>query len=158
MKFFLSFFDKKNCLSLGLHKGRQSFRRSLQPSKENIQHFQKMKFINGFLFFWAIFWIFCPLGSVLRIRTLTRIQGPPWIRIHNTGFQLTSFYYGNCFVSWQSVFHISRKILNLSPNLYRYLVVNWKFALIETLPDFRQNGLNLQLCYKGREGVWHFKI
>jgi hypothetical protein len=27
-------------LSIGLHKGRPSYRRSLQPSKENIQHFK----------------------------------------------------------------------------------------------------------------------
>jgi hypothetical protein len=27
-------------LSLGLHKGRPSYRRSLQPSKNNIQHFK----------------------------------------------------------------------------------------------------------------------
>jgi len=31
------FFSSK---SLGLHKGRLSYRRSLQPSKENIQHFK----------------------------------------------------------------------------------------------------------------------
>ncbi len=34
----------KNCnilfLSLGLYEGRPSYRRSLQPSKENIQHFK----------------------------------------------------------------------------------------------------------------------
>ncbi len=42
-------------------KGRPSYRRTLLPSKENIQH-QKMKFINCFLFFWTI----CPLGSGLR--------------------------------------------------------------------------------------------
>jgi hypothetical protein len=29
-----------NYLSLGLHKGHQSYRRSLQPPKENIQHFK----------------------------------------------------------------------------------------------------------------------
>jgi hypothetical protein len=27
-------------LSLGLHKGRPSYRRSIKPSKENIQHFK----------------------------------------------------------------------------------------------------------------------
>ncbi len=27
-------------LSLGLHKGRPNYRRSLQPSKDNIQHFK----------------------------------------------------------------------------------------------------------------------
>jgi hypothetical protein len=44
-------FDIKNAifLSLGLHKGRPSYRRSLQLSIENIQHL-KIKFINFFLF------------------------------------------------------------------------------------------------------------
>jgi hypothetical protein len=37
-------------LILGLHKGRPSYRRSLQPSKENIQHFKTF-----FLFLWVIF-------------------------------------------------------------------------------------------------------
>ncbi len=38
-----SYFDKKIViyLSLGLHKGRPSYRRSLQPSKENIHHFKR---------------------------------------------------------------------------------------------------------------------
>ena len=38
-----AFFDKKIAiyLSLGLHKGRPSNRRSLQFSKENIQHFKR---------------------------------------------------------------------------------------------------------------------
>ncbi len=35
-------------LSLGLHKGRPSYRRSLQPSKENIQHFNKWNFLIFF--------------------------------------------------------------------------------------------------------------
>jgi hypothetical protein len=39
-KFNFYFLDKKIAinLSLGLHKGRPSYRRSLQPSKENIQY------------------------------------------------------------------------------------------------------------------------
>jgi hypothetical protein len=39
--FFYIFFCSKIAiyLSLGLFKGRPSYRRSLQPSKENIQHF-----------------------------------------------------------------------------------------------------------------------
>jgi hypothetical protein len=37
-----SFFKSKTTsyLSLGLHKGFPSYRRSFQPSKENIQHFK----------------------------------------------------------------------------------------------------------------------
>ncbi len=37
-------------LSLGLHKGRPSYRRSLQPSKEYIQHFKTWKFRTFFYF------------------------------------------------------------------------------------------------------------
>ncbi len=45
-------------LSLGLHKGRLSYRRSLQPSKKNIQHLKhgiskkKLYFCGSFLPFW----------------------------------------------------------------------------------------------------------
>ncbi len=44
-------------LSRDLHKGHPSYRRSLQPSKDNIKN---MKFIPFFLFLWVIF----PPGSV----------------------------------------------------------------------------------------------
>ncbi len=57
-KFFLSFFWWKIAiyLSLGLLKSRPSQRRSLQPTKENIQHFKKLNlsiFVGHF----------CPPGS-----------------------------------------------------------------------------------------------
>jgi hypothetical protein len=40
-KFFKFVFNKVAIyLSLGLHKEHPSYRRSLQPSKENIQHFK----------------------------------------------------------------------------------------------------------------------
>jgi hypothetical protein len=49
---FFSFFSKTTIyLSVGLHKGRPSYKRSLQFSKENIQHFK----INFFLLLWVIF-------------------------------------------------------------------------------------------------------
>ncbi len=50
-------------LSPGLHKGCLSYRRSLQPSKENIQYFKKRNFINFFFYFCGIFW-----PSWIRIR------------------------------------------------------------------------------------------
>jgi hypothetical protein len=59
-------------LSLGLHKGRLSYKRSLQPSKENIQHFKKR---NCFPFFY-ICGTFLP--SWIRIRLqLTKINADP---------------------------------------------------------------------------------
>ncbi len=45
-------------LSLGLHKGRPSYRRSLRLSKENIQHFKTW----NFLIFSTLWVIFLPLG------------------------------------------------------------------------------------------------
>ncbi len=36
--------------NVGLHKGRPSFWRSLQPSKENIQHFKRLNLLNFFYF------------------------------------------------------------------------------------------------------------
>ncbi len=47
-------------LSLGLHKGRPSSRKSLQPSKENIQHFKSWKFCTFLYFFWVIFALLDP--------------------------------------------------------------------------------------------------
>ncbi len=62
----LIFFTSKTTifLSLGLHKGRPSYRRRLQLSKENIQHFKTWIFLIFFYFY----------GTFL----------PSWIRILNT--------------------------------------------------------------------------
>ncbi len=46
--------------TLGLYKERPSYRRSLQLSKENIQHFKNMKFFNFFLLLWVIFALLDP--------------------------------------------------------------------------------------------------
>jgi hypothetical protein len=72
-KLFIFFWSKITIyLSLGLHKGRLSDKRSLKSSK-------KMKFIN-FSFFVGHF---CTSGSGLRIWIQIRIQGPHWIRIQS---------------------------------------------------------------------------
>ncbi len=65
------YFLMKNCnlQSLDVLKGRPSNRRSLQPSKENIQHFKQWNLLTSFYFCAS----FCPPRS-------------RWIRIHNTGF------------------------------------------------------------------------
>jgi hypothetical protein len=69
--FFFLFWSKNAIyLSLGFHKGRQSFRRS-HPA------LQKITFFLGH---------FCPFGFGSGLRIRIRIQGPHWIRIHNTGF------------------------------------------------------------------------
>jgi hypothetical protein len=79
-----NFFKIKNCylptVFLRLHKGRPSYRRSLQLSKENIKHFK----IWNFLMFFYFLCHFCPSGSGSGFRI--RIQRPDWIRfrIRNT--------------------------------------------------------------------------
>ena len=50
----------------GLHKGRSSYRRSLQPSKENIQHFKRWKICP----FSNLFGSFLPSWIRNRIRNL----------------------------------------------------------------------------------------
>ncbi len=47
-------------LSLGFHKERPSYRRSLHHSKENIQHFKIRNFLSFFLFLWVIFALLDP--------------------------------------------------------------------------------------------------
>jgi hypothetical protein len=65
----------KNCNLLipRLHKGRPSYRNSLQPSKENIPHFKKFNLLTFSIFVDH----FCPPGYRLQIRI--RIQAPPLI-------------------------------------------------------------------------------
>ncbi len=76
--FFQFFFISKTAiyLSLGLHKERPSYRRSLQLSKENIQHLKTWNFFN---FFSSFVGHFCPPGSGSGF--LIRIHWPDWIRI-----------------------------------------------------------------------------
>jgi hypothetical protein len=68
VKLFFIFFKSKIAiyLSLGLHKGLTSYRRSLEPSKENIQHFQNMRI----LYFFYICGSFLPSWIRIRIQQL----------------------------------------------------------------------------------------
>ncbi len=68
----LNFFGSKTTiyLSLGLHKERPSYRRSLQPSKENIQYLKTWKFWT-FFYFCGLF-----LPSWIRIRNLNADPDP----------------------------------------------------------------------------------
>ncbi len=68
-------------LSLGLHKGRTSYRRSLQPSKKNIQHFKT----------WKIFTFFYICRSFLPSWIRIRIQQLKLMRIHNPGLFFSYF-------------------------------------------------------------------
>jgi hypothetical protein len=73
-------------LSVGLLKGRSSYRRILQPSKENIRNFKILHLLT-YIIWWAIFALLNPdpdcesdpdPGTPL-------YQDPAQIRIHNTG-------------------------------------------------------------------------
>jgi hypothetical protein len=73
------FLDQKlqfRYLSLGLHKERPSYRRSLPLSKEAIQHFKTWTTFVG---------NFCLPGSGSGFRIRIRIHWPDWIRIRNAG-------------------------------------------------------------------------
>ncbi len=73
IKFF--FYQTAIYLSLGLHKVCPSYRRSLQLSKEAIQHFTKHELLQIFLLLWVIF-------ALLDPDPLTRLN-PDQIRIRN---------------------------------------------------------------------------
>ncbi len=82
---FVFFFWSKIAIywSVGLHKGRPSYRRSLQPSKENIQHIKRWNLLTVF-YFSAPFtpsWIRIP------------IQGPHWIRIQSGSTTLAEWMF-----------------------------------------------------------------
>jgi hypothetical protein len=51
-------------LSLGLHKGNASYRRSLRPSKIKIQPFKRLNLLKGFLLFWAIIALLDPKSGI----------------------------------------------------------------------------------------------
>jgi hypothetical protein len=75
------FWIKKNSiyLSLGLHKGRPSYRRSLQLKREH-PALQNMKFLDYFLLLWVIFALLDPDPDQLALLN----QDPIRIRIRNT--------------------------------------------------------------------------
>ncbi len=63
-------------LSVDLHKGRQSYRRSIQLSKENIQHFKTWNFLT-FFYFCDSFLPSCILGHCRPTRI--RIRNPVFL-------------------------------------------------------------------------------
>ncbi len=91
-------------LSLGIIKERPSYRRSLRPSKENIQPF-KWNFVTFLFFLWVIFALLDPDPIRMRIRTFKlQIRHPIrheiWLRIldfkmpaKNKYFVHISFFY-----------------------------------------------------------------
>ena len=83
-KFFKIFFWSKTSIyqSLGLHKVYPSYRRSLQFSKEAIQHFKTWTFTNYCLLLWVIFALLDPDPGFQLNTDPIRIR----IRIHNPGF------------------------------------------------------------------------
>ncbi len=87
--FFFFFWAKTtNYLILALHKGRPSYKRSRQISKENIQHFKSWN-----CFFSNFTGNFCLPGSGSRFRIRIRIHWPDWNRIQLGAGSTTLFYY-----------------------------------------------------------------
>ncbi len=84
LKIFCIYFLIKNC-NLPIPKPPESYRRSLQLSKEAIQHFKTWTFTN--FYFCGSF--FCPPGSGFRIR----IHRPDWIRIQSKSATLIRWLY-----------------------------------------------------------------
>ncbi len=87
-KYLQFFFGSKIAiyLSLGLHKGRPSYRKSLQPSKKEHPALQNMKilyffyFCGTFLPSWIRIWI-----QQLKFMRIHAVPDPqPWSRINNT--------------------------------------------------------------------------
>ncbi len=115
----------KNCNLLGilgLHKGRKgrsSYRRNLQSSKENIQHFKRWKFCPFFYF----------LGSFLPSWIRIRIQQLKLMRIHAETLLITLNFF-------KKTTHHYSSSLALSKGCYRYLLVYFVFTNVCTLyPD-----------------------
>ncbi len=94
-------------LSLGLHKELPSYRRSLQLSKENIQHFKTWNF-KFFLLLRVIFALLDPDPD-----PLTRLNPDPIlirIRIRNPDFKI---YLGNMYVIKDKVDHLKEKFAKI---------------------------------------------
>ncbi len=102
-------------LSLGLHKGRPSYIRSLQLSKENIQHFKTWNFLGplGKPPALPITSTLCRISSHMRIRIRIRFLWPDWIRIQSGSGSETLA------TSWQNTFLVASKIARKHPDLTR---------------------------------------
>ncbi len=109
------FFVTTIYLSLGLHKGCLSYRRSLQPSKENTSTFQNMKF----LIFSTSVGHFCPPGSGFQIRNW--IHWPDWIRIqYGSGSEtLQTTLFWSCSIQ---KFWVSKRTQGSPSSIYKKLV------------------------------------
>ncbi len=102
VKLLFIFFGSKMAiyLSLDLHKGCTSYRRSLQPSKENIQHFKTWKFFT----FFHICGSFLPSGIRVRIR-IQNADPEPATQINADWLRLVYTDQFGCFIQ------VSLKIL-----------------------------------------------
>ncbi len=135
-KFFLIFFWSKTAiyLSLGLHKVCPSYRRSLQLSKEAIQHFKTWTFTKNFLLLWVIFALLDPDPDPqtrlnpdpirIRIRNPAGNLGQPLFlneNINSTGYLYE--YQGS--MAWNS---LDKSIKFLYPVVYY-----WHLAIINNV-------------------------
>jgi hypothetical protein len=70
LKFFSLFFEQKLQFTFtqAFPKGRPSYSRSIQPSKEDIQYFKNEIYVHFFLSLWASFALLDPIWRGIRIQ------------------------------------------------------------------------------------------
>jgi hypothetical protein len=115
--------DKK--LSLGLHKGR--YKRSLQLSKENTQHFKTRNFL--------IFFYFC--GSFL----------PSWIRILNIESSNTERGVQDTIVDVIGICKATNDLVQITSRAGKELTKREITLVDQSSTEVSQS--SLQLCYVG---------
>ncbi len=126
----LLFFWSKTAiyLSLGLHKVCPSYRRSLQLSKEAIQHF---KFFSTFVGH------FCSPGSGSGFRIRIRIHWPDWIRIQSgSGSETLSIFQIKCMPESKLAFSAASVFI-------QYSMLNILFVFCSVLFQFLTKSRNL---------------
>ncbi len=133
----LNFFLSKTAiyLSLGLHKVCPSYRRSLQLTKEAIQHFKTWIFST-------FVGQFCPPGSWSGFRIRIRIHWPDWIRIQSGS--------GSETLALPTPLSLHRCVYIVTYKAPSILVDNvfWSLVLCRVLPHSVPN-LYFPLCGRG---------
>ncbi len=129
----IDIFKSKNSiyLILGLQKGRPSYRRSPQLSKENIQNLKTWKFFTFFLFLWVIF-------------TLPDPEIPDPIRIRNTAVQYSSVW---SVIVWRNNSTVAHVLTDeMARNWIRFFITfkansTWRLRFVESIGRGHLSGI-----------------